>query len=107
MNIDVKTEVRRYLIDKTYRQISHKDKQGFLEWVSNNVPIYCAEVGDFINPDAIKEMSADSNFQTEYNLKTGNKFYLEGAIESDMPLKLVDSEGNKIVTTPVNYIKIE
>ncbi len=43
----------------------------------------------------------------ELNFENGDKLTLEGAIEYGTPLTLVDSKGEKIITRPVTYVKIE
>jgi len=56
----------------------------------------------------LKELTAKIDaYRAEAKLQKGDVFILEGAIELDMPLTLVNSKGDKTITMPVTYLKIE
>jgi len=134
MEIDIATVVRRYSANKdAYRAVVRStsassgkiddlfrekknyelsiesDERVIKEWESRSPAIVeqrtkIKEKGQEYLDRINAEIKA---YMDELSLKAGDVVTLKGAIEIGMPLNLVDSKGNKIVTNPVIYIKIE
>ncbi len=97
---------------ESYELSIQSDERGIEEYLHEG-PIFSKIVNERSEAKAkhkecLNKVNSDIEaYQTEYNLKLGDELTLEGIIESNMPLTFVDSEGNKIITKPVTYVKIE